>query len=299
MKKDRDSRVGQVAASEPQYIRFRWWKEVWRRLKKNKMAIAALIFLIIVAICAIVPGAIAPYGFDEQDMSKAFLGPSCEFILGTDSFGRCIFSRMIYGARISLSIGFVVVSISLAIGGMLGVIAAYFKKTDNIIMRVMDLFMAIPSTLLAIVIAATLGPNMFNLMMAVGIAAVPKYARVVRSACLSVKNAEFIEAAQCIGADDKRIIFKHILPNALSPIIVQCTMSVADAIITAAGLSFIGLGVQPPIPEWGGMLSGSRQYIRAYPYMVLGPAIAIMMLALSLNILGDGLRDSLDPKLKT
>lgn len=281
------------------YVRFRWWKEVWRRLKKNKIAIVSLAFILLMCVFALFPNMVTKYGFDVQDMSKAFTAPGKEFPLGTDSFGRCILSRLIHGTRISLSIGFIVVSISLLVGGIFGVVSAYYKKADNIIMRFMDLFMAIPSTLLAIVIAATLGPSMINLMIAVGVGSVPKYARVVRSACLTVKNLEFIEAAQCVGADDKRIIFRHILPNALSPIIVQCTMNIADAIITAAGLSFIGLGVQPPTPEWGTMLSGARQYIRAYPYMVTGPAVAIMLLALSFNILGDGLRDALDPKLKT
>lgn len=283
----------------PAYIRFRWWKEVWRRLKKNRMAIVSLLILLVLLIWAILPQVFAPYGYDDQDMSRALQSPSWDFPLGTDQFGRDVFSRIVYGARISLEVGLIVVSISLVAGGALGVIAAYYKKVDNLIMRFMDLFMAVPGTLLAIVIAATLGPGMLNLMVAVAISSIPKYARVVRSACLTSMHNEYIEAATSLGASNMRIIFKHVLPNSLSPIIVQSTLSIADAIIMAASLSFIGLGVQPPIPEWGAMLSGSQEYLTSYPYLLVGPAIAILLLALSFNILGDGLRDCLDPKLKT
>ena len=286
-------------SEEPVYIRFRWWKEVWRRLKKNKMAMVSLVILLIIVIWAIIPQVFAPYGYDDQDMSRSLQSPSWEFPLGTDQYGRCIFSRIIYGSRISMQVGLVVISISLIAGGAFGILAAYYKKVDNLIMRFMDLFMAVPGTLLAIVIAATLGPGMVNLMIAVAITAIPKFARVVRSACLTSMHNEYIEAANSLGASNARIIFKHILPNSLSPIIVQCTLSVADAIIMAASLSFIGLGVQPPVPEWGAMLSGSQEYLTSYPYMLIGPGIAILLLALSFNILGDGLRDCLDPKLKT
>jgi len=284
---------------EPVYIRFRWWKEVWRRLKKNKMAMVSLVILLIILIFALIPQFIAPFGYDDQDMGRALQSPSMQHLLGTDQYGRDIFSRIIYGSRISLEVGLIVVTISLIAGGALGILAAYYKKFDNLIMRFMDLFMAVPGTLLAIVIAATLGPGMVNLMIAVAISSVPKYARVVRSACLTSMHNEYIEAANSLGASNSRIIFKHILPNSLSPIIVQCTLSIADAIIMAACLSFIGLGVQPPIPEWGAMLSGSQEYLTSYPYMLYGPAAAILLLALSFNILGDGLRDCLDPKLKT
>ena len=286
-------------SEEPVYIRFRWWKEVWRRLKKNKMAVVSLIILLIIIAWAIAPNIFAPYGYDDQDMSRALQSPSFSFPLGTDQYGRCILSRIIYGSRISIQVGMVVVSIALIAGGTLGILAAYYKKFDDLIMRFMDLFMAVPGTLLAIVIAATLGPGMVNLMIAVAITATPKFARVVRSACLTSMHNEYIEAANSLGASSARIIFKHILPNSLSPIIVQCTLSIADAIIVAASLSFIGLGVQPPVPEWGAMLSGSQEYLTSYPYMLIGPGIAILLLALSFNILGDGLRDCLDPKLKT
>ncbi len=184
-------------------------------------------------------------------------------------------------------------------GGFLGAIAGYYGgKADNLIMRAMDVLLSIPSILLAIAIAASLGPGLFNLMIAVGISSTPNYARIVRGSVLSIRNQEFVEAAKAVGSSDLRIILKHIIPNCLAPIIVQATLGVAIAILTAAGLSFIGLGIQPPIPEWGAMLSGGREYIRDYAYMTVFPGLAIMITILALNFLGDGLRDALDPKLK-
>lgn len=299
MAKDKNIGVQIPTDEEPKYIRFRWWKEVWRRLKKNKMAVVSIVILFIILLFALFPSVFARYGYDDQDMSRAFMSPCLEFPLGTDQFGRDVFSRIVYGARISLEVGMIVVSLSLLIGGLLGVIAAYYKKWDNLIMRFVDLFMAVPSTLLAIVIAATLGPGMRNLMVAVSIASIPAYARVVRSACLTSMHNEYIEAAINLGASDAHIIFKHIIPNSLSPIIVQSTLRIADAVITAASLSFIGLGAQPPVPEWGAMLSDARSFLTSYPYLLIGPAIAILLMALSFNIIGDGLRDSLDPKMKS
>ncbi|OPZ56907.1 MAG: Glutathione transport system permease protein GsiD [Synergistetes bacterium ADurb.Bin520] len=229
----------------------------------------------------------------------AFEPPSAQFWLGTDEFGRDILSRIIYGARISLMVGFISVGIAMCVGGVLGAVAGYYGgRTDNLIMRAMDILLSIPSILLAIAIAASLGPGLFNLMIAVGIAAIPQYARIVRGSVLSIRGQEFVEAARAVGSSDARIIFKHILPNCMAPIIVQGTLGVATAILVAAGLSFIGLGTQPPIPEWGAMLSGGRSYIRDYPYMTLFPGIAIMLTILALNFVGDGLRDALDPKLK-
>ena len=196
--------------------------------------------------------------------------------------------------------GFVAVSIGMFIGGLLGAVAGFYGHlTDNVIMRSMDILLAVPSTILAIAIAATLGPGLFNLMLAVGIATIPRYARIVRASVLSLRHLEFIEAAQAVGSSDFRIIRKHILPNCMAPVIVPATLGVASAILNTAGLSFIGLGIQPPTPEWGAMLSGARSYIRDYPYMTIFPGLAIMLTVLSLNFLGDGLRDALDPKLKT
>ncbi|GAA0178849.1 ABC transporter permease [Clostridium sediminicola] len=273
--------------------------ETMKRLSKSKMAMVGLVIICILILTALFAGVIAPYGYAEQDLLNAFQGPSAKHLFGTDEFGRDIFSRIVYGSRISLEVGFIAVSISVIIGGLLGAIAGYYGgKTDNIIMRVMDILLSIPQILLAISIAASLGPGLFNLMIAVGISSIPQYARIVRASVLSIREQEFIEAARAVGSSDIRTICKHILPNCLAPVIVQATLGVAFAILTAAGLSFIGLGISPPMPEWGAMLSGGRGYIRDYSYMTLFPGLAIMITILALNFLGDGLRDALDPKLK-
>jgi len=271
--------------------------EVMFRLKKSPLAMFGLGIIALIVFFAIFADVVAPYKFYAQDLDHMFETPSRAHLLGTDEFGRDILSRLIYGARVSLQVGFIAVSIALIAGGTLGAAAGYYGgKTDNIIMRVMDVLLAIPQTLLAIAIAASLGPGLLNLMIAVGISATPRYARIVRSSVLSIRGMEFIEAAHAVGSSDFRIIMKHIIPNSMAPIIVQSTLGVASAILNAAGLSFIGLGIQPPNPEWGAMLSGGRQYIRDYPHLTLYPGLTIMTTILALNFLGDGLRDALDPK---
>jgi len=271
--------------------------EVMFRLKKSPLAMFGLGIIALIVFFAIFADVVAPYKFYAQDLDHMFETPSRAHLLGTDEFGRDILSRLIYGARVSLQVGFIAVSIALIAGGTLGAAAGYYGgKTDNIIMRVMDVLLAIPQTLLAIAIAASLGPGLLNLMIAVGISATPRYARIVRSSVLSIRGMEFIEAAHAVGSFDFRIIMKHIIPNSMAPIIVQSTLGVASAIQNAAGLSFIGLGIQPPNPEWGAMLSGGRQYIRDYPHLTLYPGLTIMTTILALNFLGDGLRDALDPK---
>lgn len=275
------------------------WIDVWKRLKKNKMAVFGLVIIVILFLTAIFADFIAPYTFKEQDLMNMFQTPSKEHLFGTDEFGRDIFSRVVYGSRISLEVGFIAVGISLVVGGVLGAVAGYYGgRLENIIMRIMDVLLAIPQILLAIAIVAALGPSIINLMIAVGISSIPGYARLVRASVLTIREQEFVEAAKAVGSSDLRIIFKHILPNCMAPIIVQATIGVAIAILTAAGLSFIGLGIQPPIPEWGSMLSSGRSYIRDYPHMTLYPGLAIMLTIFSLNLLGDGLRDALDPKLR-
>lgn len=275
------------------------WRDAWKRLKRNNAAMVGLIIIIVLIICALFPQYIAPYGYDDQDYTQKFIFPNKHHIMGTDNFGRDIFSRIVYGARVSIQIGFIAVSMSLITGGLLGAIAAFYGgKTDNFIMRFIDILLSIPSILLAISIASALGPGLFNLMIAVGIGDLPTYARTVRAAVLTIKEQEFIEAARAVGASDLRLIFKHIIPNSLAPIIVQATLGVAGAILSAAGLSFIGLGIQPPTPEWGSMLSAGRQYIRDYWYIVIFPGLTIMATILALNLFGDGLRDALDPRLK-
>lgn len=269
------------------------------RLKKNKMAMAGLISVCLILLMALFAPLIAPYGYEEQDLAHMFSSPSSDHWMGTDNLGRDIFSRLVYGSRQSLKIGFLSVLMASVIGITLGAIAGYYGgKVDNILMRFLDVFQSVPAMLMSIAIAATLGAGMNNAIVAIGIGTVPIYARMTRAQFLSIRGMEYVEAAVAINAKDPRIIAKHILPNALSPMIVQMTMGVAGAILTAASLSFIGLGAQPPLSEWGAMLSAGRSYIRDYPHLVMFPGITIMITVLSLNMLGDGLRDALDPRLK-
>ncbi|HOX30842.1 MAG TPA: ABC transporter permease [Spirochaetales bacterium] len=274
--------------------------EVWRRLKRNRLAMAGLAILAVLFLTALLADLVAPFPSDKQDLENTFSFPSRAHLFGTDEFGRDILSRVIHGSRISLSVGFLAVGFSVVIGGAIGAVAGFYgKRIDNVLMRFMDVLMSIPQILLAISIVAALGPGLWNLMIAVGISSIPGYARIVRASVLSIKDREYIEAARAAGSGDARIIFRHIVPNCLAPIIVQSTLGVATAILTAAGLSFIGLGIQPPTPEWGAMLSGGRGYIRDYWYMTLFPGLAIVFTILGLNVLGDGLRDALDPRLKS
>lgn len=273
--------------------------ETWKRLRRNRLAVAGLIILALIFLLAIFADFIAPYPYDMQDYSVTFQGPSIQHLFGTDNNGRDILSRIIYGTRVSLQIGFISLLGGALVGCLLGAIAGYFGGVvDTVIMRFNDILMAIPRIVLAISIASALGPGLTNAMIAVAISSVPNFARIVRASTLTIKDQEYIEAAHCIGAKNSRIILCHIFPNVLAPIIVQATLGVGTAIILAASLSFLGLGVQPPTPEWGSMLSAARTYMRDYPYMVIFPGLAIMVTVLALNLFGDGLRDALDPKLK-
>ena len=270
--------------------------EIWRRMRRNRLAMLGLAVVVILILVAVFADQIADYNtvVIKQDVVHRFQGPSAEHWFGTDELGRDIFARLVHGARISL-----LVAIALATGGTLGAIAGYFGGVvDNVIMRVMDVFLSIPILLLAIMIVAALGSSMTNLMIAIGLASMPTFARVVRASVLSVKDQEFVEAARAIGATNGHIILRHILPNCLSPIIVQATLRVATAILSTASLSFIGLGIKPPAPEWGAMLASGRSAIRDAPHVVVIPGLVIMITILALNLLGDGLRDALDPKLK-
>lgn len=284
---------------ETVYIKRSQFFETWRRLKRSKLAMAGLLILSVLFITAIFADTIAPYHYATQNLRETFQYPSLKHPFGTDDFGRDIFSRIIYGARISLEVGFLAVGIAIVIGGLLGAVAGFYGgKLEQLIMRTMDVLLSIPSILLAISIVAALGPGLTNLMIAVGISSIPAYARIVQASVMSIREHEFVEAARAVGSSDVRIIFKHILPNCLAPIIVQGTLGVATAIIVAAALSFIGLGIQPPVPEWGAMLSGGRSFIRNYWFMTVFPGMAIMVAVFALNLLGDGLRDALDPRLK-
>lgn len=275
--------------------------EIWRRMRRNRLAMFGLVIVSILIIIAIFANQIADYNTVaiKQNVAERLQGPSAEHWAGTDEFGRDIFARLVHGARISLLVGVVAVCIALVTGGILGAIAGYFGGTvDNVIMRIMDIFLSIPILLLAIMIVAALGSSMLNLMIAIGLASMPTFARIVRASVLSVKDQEFVEAARAIGVKNNHIILRHIMPNCLSPIIVQATLRVATAILSTASLSFISLGIQAPAPEWGAMLASGRAYIRDAPHIVIIPGLLIMITILSLNLLGDGLRDALDPKLK-
>ena len=274
--------------------------EVWRRLKKNRLAVMGLAVLVFFFLVAVFADVIADYETQALSMSQNRLhGPSSEHLFGTDHLGRDVFARIVHGTRLSLFIGFAVTGAALVIGGFLGAMAGYFGgKIDNIIMRIMDIITCIPTLLLCLAIIAALGTNLVNLLIAVSFSYITSFARVVRSVILSIAGNDFIEAAKACGMSNNRIIIKHVLPNAVGPIIVQATMGVANIIILAAGLSFIGMGVQPPQPEWGAMLSEANAHMRNHPHLVIAPGLAIIMSALSLNLLGDGLRDALDPRLK-
>lgn len=282
------------------------WQEAWRRFKKNKAAMAGIIFLLILAILAVATIAIdiCTKGevYDDyvikQNMRSRLEPPSLKHPFGLDEFGRDMFLRMIWGIRYSLFLGVLAISSSVLGGGILGAIAGYYKKVDNVIMRFMDVLLAIPSTLLAIAIVAALGPSIVNLLIAVFVSYVPTFARIVRASVMTIKDQEFIEAAKAVGASNTRIIFKYIIPNSLAPIIVQATLGVAGAILNIAGLSFLGLGIEPPIPEWGAMLSNARTYMRDSWHITTIPGMGIVFTILALNLVGDGLRDALDPRLK-
>jgi peptide/nickel transport system permease protein len=276
------------------------WREVWRRLKKNKVAVASLIVIALLILIALLAPILAPYSYEIQDTKNALAGSSPQHLLGTDRLGRDILSRLIYGSRQSLSLGFSSILMSAAIGIVIGAIAGYYGRwVDNLLMRFLDIYQGIPMFLLTVTLAAVLGPSLRNSIIAIAISMIPMNARFMRACILSVRDMEYIEAAKSINATSPRIILMHIIPNSIAPMIVQITMGLGSAVLAGAGLSFIGLGAQAPIAEWGGMISDARNYLRAYPLLSLYPGICIMISVLAFNLLGDGLRDALDPRLKT
>lgn len=273
--------------------------ETMRRLFKSKLAIIGAIFLLLLFLVAIFAEQIAPYPYEEQNFSALYQTPNKEHWLGTDHLGRDILSRIIYGSRISLEIALLSVAIAAAMGITLGAIAGFYGgMIDNLLMRFLDIYQSIPVLILSIAIATSLGPGVTNTIIALAISVCPNYARLMRASIMTVRDMEYIEAAQSINASDARIILKHALPNAFSPMIVNITMTIGASMLTAATLSFVGLGAQPPSPEWGAMLTAAKNYIRDYPYMITSPGVCIMLSVLSFNMLGDGLRDALDPRLK-
>jgi len=274
-------------------------REVWRRLKRNRAAMAGGIIVLLFVATALMAPWLSPYHPNEGDLTKRLKAPDRVHLLGTDPLGRDILSRIIHGARISLQIQIVSVAIALMIGTFLGMVGGYYGgKFDNLIMRLMDILLAFPGIFLAIAIIAVLGPGLTNLMLAAGIYSIPQFARIVRGSVLSLKEKEFVEAARAVGEKDFNILFRYLLPNSMAPIIVQTTLRMATVLLTASGLSFLGLGVQPPTPEWGAMLSNARAYLITAPYVATVPGLAIMLVVMGFNLFGDGLRDSLDPRLR-
>lgn len=273
-------------------------KDVWRRLKRNKLAMISLVFLLFLFFIALFASFIMPYNYASMNASIRLQSPNSEHWFGTDNFGRDIFSRVLFGAKYTLIIGFGCTTAA-AIGGViLGSIAGYYEKLNNIIMRFIDIIMGIPVFMMALSIIVALGANMRNMIIALAITNIPAFARITRAQVLGIKQQEYIEAARSIGASNLRILTRHILPNAFPPILIQFTLGTVSVILWGASLSFIGQGVQPPTPEWGLMISAARSYLREYPYMSIIPGLAIVVTTYALNLLGDGLRDALDPRLK-
>lgn len=285
--------------NEEKEVKVNQLSELWRRLKRNRAAIVGGIIVLLFVVIALLAPLIAPYAPNEGDLTKRLKPPSGEHLLGTDPLGRDLLSRVIYGARISLQIQIVSVSIALVMGTLLGMIGGYYGgRLDHLLMRLMDILLAFPGIFLAISIIAVLGPGLTNLMLAAGIYSIPQFARIVRGSILSLKEKEFIEAARAVGENDLNILFRYLLPNSMAPIIIQTTLRMATVLLTASGLSFLGLGVQPPTAEWGAMLSNARAYLITAPHVAMVPGLAIMLVVMGFNIFGDGLRDSLDPRLK-
>ncbi len=260
---------------------------------------AGALVLLVVILSAVFAAQVAPYNPTRQDFRVEREPPSLAHPMGTDEFGRDVLSRVIWGAQASLQAGAIAASIALAAGLVLGMIAAYYGgRLDNFIMRVMDILLAFPYILLAIAVVAILGPGLRNAMIAIGIVYIPHYARVIRGAVLSVRARDYVEAARALGAADRRVMVQHVLPNTLAPVIVQTTLNVGTAIIDTAGLSFLGLGTQPPTPDWGNMLSAGRSYVFDSPWIATFPGLAILVTVLAFNLMGDALRDAFDPRLR-
>lgn len=287
---------------KPAFFQMHGESEVVRvlmQLRKNKLAIFGMCIILIEIILAILAPHIIPYEVTEMDLYNKFATPSAEHFFGCDDMGRDIFSRVLYGTRYSLTIGVASVLLGVFVGLILGAVGGYFGgHVDNTIMRILDVIQALPGMLLMIVIAAVLGPGLLNTIIAMSTSCMPGIVRLLRAQMLKERENEYIEAAESINCGKSRIIVSHLLPNCISPIIVEATMNVAQTITVASGLSFIGLGIKPPTPEWGAMLSSAREFIRMCPHLVIFPGLAIAITVLALNLVGDGLRDALDPKLK-
>jgi peptide/nickel transport system permease protein len=275
------------------------WREAARRLRRDKAAVVGLAVIGMLVLIAILAPVLATHPPNDQSFRIKLQAPSAEYLFGTDEFGRDIFSRILYGTRVALRVGLLPVAAALVVGVAVGLAAGYYgRSVDQVVMRLIDVLLAFPWLLLAIGIMAILGPGIDNVIIAVAIVYIPAFARIVRASVLSIKEKEYVEAARAIGHPDWRIMTRHVLPNAWAPIIVQATLSIGQAIIYAAGLSFIGLGTQPPHSDWGVMLASGREYLRDGPWLGIFPGLAILVTVLAFNLLGDGLRDALDPRLR-
>ena len=277
------------------------FKTIWFQYRKNRLATFGLVLFLALVLVAVSSGLFLDYDTQviDQHMKERLQQPSPEHWFGTDQYGRDMFARVVWGTRISLFVGVFTVAIALTVGSLFGALAGYYGGTvDNVLMRIMDVFLAMPGTILAVAIVGALGPGLVNVLLAMAISRIPQFARITRSAIISIRGQEFVEAAKACGTSDGRIIMRHILPNAIGPIVVQVTLHMATTILGVAGLSFIGLGIEPPTPEWGSMLSEAKEQMRYHPYLMVSPGIAILLAVLSLNLIGDGLRDALDPRMK-
>lgn len=275
------------------------WKEAWRSFRKSKSAVAGAGIVIFFILVAIIGPMLAPQGINEQNLAIRLLPPSSEYWFGTDDLGRDVLSRILHGARLSLTVGISAVILSAFFGSLLGIIAGYYGRwIDTIISRVFDIMLAFPSILLAIAVVSILGPSLRNALIAIAIINIPNFGRLIRSRVLAIKEEEYIHAAKAIGMKNPRILWRHILPNSMTPIIVQGTLAIATAIIEAAALGFLGLGAEAPQPEWGKMLADARMFLLNAPWAMIFPGVAIMLTVIGFNLMGDGLRDALDPKMK-
>ena len=275
------------------------WEDAWKRLKRNKAAMVGLVMVILFISIAIVAPFISPYDPNKIDLTSVLQPPSAEHWLGTDYYGRDLTSRIIHGSRISLSVGIIVQVIALTIGTFMGSLAGYYGgKVDMIIMRIVDIVMSFPSLLLTIAIMVALGPSLYNVFLALGVVWWTRTARIIRSEFMRHREREYVEAAKALGHNDFVIMYKHILPNCMAPLIISFTMGIASSIMAEASLSFLGLGAQEPTPSWGSIINNGLQYLRTKPWYSLFPGMAIAYTVLGFNLLGDGLRDALDPKMK-
>lgn len=287
---------GAITMKKPSQI-----KEIWRRFRKNKLAMAGLIVLSVMILAAVFAEQIGSYqSAIAMDVKNKLQNPSWQHIFGTDGYGRDLFIRCVHGGRVSLFIGFAASMAGMLCGGILGMISAYYgNKFDNAVMRTLDVFSAIPTILLALTLVAALGQGIVNIIVALVISRIPAFARIVRASTLGVVDQDYIEAARAGGTSDYHIMLKHIIPNIVGPLIVQTTMNVSSMILQTASLSFLGLGISAPRPEWGALISEAKEYIRIKPFMILFPGLCIILASASINLLGDGLRDALDPRLKS